>query len=100
MRISNDELRIIKSLAEKYFGENCSVYIFGSRVDDSKRGGDIDIYVETDLDKDVILNAKIKFLVDLKTAIGDQKVDVVVFNPKFMKEELIHKVARSEGKKI
>jgi predicted nucleotidyltransferase len=53
------------------------VVIFGSRVDMNKKGGDIDIYIIPEI-KENIFERKIKFLVDLKMKIGDQKTDVII----------------------
>ena len=53
-----------------------AVYLFGSRTDDSKRGGDIDLFIETSDTSDLFMK-KIRFLAKLKRAIGDQKIDVV-----------------------
>jgi predicted nucleotidyltransferase len=50
MRINNETIELIKELANKYFGVDNKVFIFGSRIDDSKKGGDIDLYIETSLD--------------------------------------------------
>ncbi|NWF66333.1 MAG: hypothetical protein HXX81_02580 [Campylobacterales bacterium] len=52
------------------------MYLFGSRVDDNKRGGDIDLYIELDSFENIGKN-KIEFLILLKRAIGEQKIDVV-----------------------
>ncbi len=38
MRLSAKEAEIIKNSAIKYFGSNSNVYLFGSRVDDKKKG--------------------------------------------------------------
>lgn len=76
MRIDPETLRIIKELACKYFGEDAEIRIFGSRLDDTKRGGDIDIYIETSLETG--FEEKAGFLKDLKIAIGDQKIDLLV----------------------
>jgi predicted nucleotidyltransferase len=40
------EISIIKTTIEEYF-PGASVYLFGSRTDPEKRGGDIDLYVIT-----------------------------------------------------
>jgi len=44
MRLKEQEIVKIKDTIIKEFGES-QVYIFGSRLDDSVRGGDIDIFV-------------------------------------------------------
>ncbi len=45
MRLSPKERREIKNVLFQIFGE-VTVYIFGSRLDDTRRGGDIDIFVQ------------------------------------------------------
>jgi len=42
MRLTNKEIKIIKTLTLQTF-KDAIIYIFGSRIDDNKRGGDIDI---------------------------------------------------------
>lgn len=42
MRLSSHEIESIKSVANNVFGENAVVQLFESRVDDTKKGGDID----------------------------------------------------------
>jgi len=66
MRINNETIELIKDLANKYFGIDSKVFVFGSRIDDSKKGGDIDLYIETSLDLKNIVNNKLLFLVELE----------------------------------
>lgn len=53
------------------------LYLFGSRVDETQRGGDIDLLIVPD-DLQDITAKKIRFLVALKRSIGEQKIDVVI----------------------
>ena len=46
------------------------MWLFGSRTDPTKKGGDIDLYIETEINED-ILRKKLKFLVKLGNEIGD-----------------------------
>ena len=48
MRLSNDSMLTIKQAVTLIFGKDAKVYLFGSRTDDAKKGGDIDLYIETD----------------------------------------------------
>lgn len=48
MRLTPKEAEIIRSAARQVLGAGARVYLFGSRADDAERGGDIDLYVETD----------------------------------------------------
>ena len=45
MRLSKRYIEVIKKYFKEFF-ENGEIYLFGSRVDDSKKGGDIDLYLE------------------------------------------------------
>ena len=76
MRLDDQYICFIKETAARYFGDKANVYLFGSRVFDNMKGGDIDLLVSTDEDKMTFKN-KVLFLVDLKKHLGDQKIDVV-----------------------
>ena len=52
MRLTNFEKNTIIELAKKYFGDNTRVYLFGSRVYDNEKGGDIDLFLETGKERD------------------------------------------------
>ena len=75
MRLSEFEIETIKELAEKHFGEGTTVYLFGSRTDENKKGGDIDLFITIKDEKRLNIEAKVQFLAELKTKIGDRKID-------------------------
>ena len=52
MRLASAEVTAIKAAAREAFGEDAVVRLFGSRVHDHLRGGDIDLLVEVDAIKD------------------------------------------------
>jgi len=81
MRLNEYEIESIKQCADKVFGNNVKVYLFGSRVNDDKKGGDIDLYIETE-DCHCLYDEKIQFLVELDKRIGKQKIDVVISRDK------------------
>ena len=78
MRIRQKETEVIKKLAEKHFGPDTRVYLFGSRVSETQKGGDIDLFIMNQDTSRLTLMAKIEFLAELKSIIGDQKIDVVL----------------------
>lgn len=94
MRLKKEHIVNIKNIATKNFGKDVQIYLFGSRVDDSKKGGDIDLYIETDI-KDGLLEKKISMLTSLYKTIGEQKIDLIINN--FSRDKLIYKVAKQEG---
>lgn len=76
MRLTEYEIKSIKEVFSKVFKIG-SIYLFGSRVDDNAKGGDIDLYV-SGVDCENRLDSKIKFLSLLKQKIGDQKIDLII----------------------
>jgi len=66
----------IVTLFERIFSKG-ELYLFGSRVDDTQKGGDIDLLIVPDSLQDITAK-KISFLVALKRSIGEQKIDVVI----------------------
>ena len=48
MRLSHEQVRVIRDVVEGQIGESARVYLFGSRVDDAARGGDIDLYQDAE----------------------------------------------------
>jgi uncharacterized protein len=77
MRLSDFQIEAIKRLAKNHFGQDASVFLFGSRTDDLKKGGDIDLFVQKGNEAALTVEAKIHFLTELKKQIGDRKIDVV-----------------------
>lgn len=80
MRLKQVEIDAIKKTSKMVFGENATTLLFGSRTDDTKKGGDIDLYIRYNPTSKTnnSYQLKIQFLVQLKKIIGDQKVDVLV----------------------
>ena len=75
MRLSNFEVESIVNTFHEVFGDG-SVYLFGSRIDSSKKGGDIDLYLDV-VNGDDLYAKKSDFLIKLESKIGEQKIDVV-----------------------
>ena len=76
MRLSKREIEAILQVAEDIYGTDVKVYLFGSRVDDSRRGGDIDLLVRTTSAKKGILE-RVRMASRIKSLIGDQKIDII-----------------------
>lgn len=75
MRLTDTEIQTIKQTAREVFGPDVRVTLFGSRVRDDRKGGDIDLYIASSMGQD--FDHKIRFLVTLEARMGEQKVDVV-----------------------
>jgi len=101
MRLSSQQVETLKRVSIEIFGPESSLLVFGSRVDNQRRGGDIDLYV-TGFDRTVEqqLDAKLRFLVKVKRELGDQRIDVV-FAPAPGQPILpIHRIAEQTGVRL
>jgi len=78
MRITEQEKNVIIDTV-KSSDPNAKVWLFGSYVDDSKKGGDIGIMILSEkIDKDVMQKIQLRrFICD---RIGGQKIDIVTTN--------------------
>ena len=74
MRLTQPEQKLIKNEIQQ-LDENAKVFLFGSRTDDKKTGGDIDLLVfSTKLDKKQLRSVKWHFY----DVFGEQKIDWVL----------------------
>jgi len=96
MRLSAFEREQIVQAARRHFGTGSRVVLFGSRVDDQARGGDIDLMIETPAPVEQPLQRNAEFLLDLWRRIGEQRIDVVLKTP-VTTPEPIHQIAEALG---
>jgi predicted nucleotidyltransferase len=80
MRLNDFEQNSIKKAFKDVF-KHGEVYLFGSRVDDNKRGGDIDLYIIPQT-KENLREKKSLFLSKLYEYIGEQKIDIIIAKDK------------------
>lgn len=74
MRLSEKEKSAIVQ-AVNGIDPNAKIYLFGSRADDTKRGGDIDLLI---LSQTLDRGDKRKIKFELYEAIGEQKIDILI----------------------
>ena len=74
MRLTHQEQQQIRQ-AIQHYDPQAQVYLFGSRTDPDKKGGDIDLLVIS-----AILNFtdKLNILADLHGQLGEQKIDLLL----------------------
>jgi predicted nucleotidyltransferase len=75
MRLNEQQLEIIRSGVSRHLGEYNGLWLFGSRVDDQRRGGDVDLYVETPTRKP--LKQALRCKIELEEKL-DLHVDLVI----------------------
>ncbi len=79
MRLTDIQTSLIRQKMQQFFGLDAQVWLFGSRVDDDKKGGDIDLYTEPEIQNpEVLVDAKLNFLVEMHRVFGQQKNDLVL----------------------
>lgn len=97
MRLRDIHQKKIIFFAKKYFGEHIKLYLFGSRVDDEKKGGDIDLFLE--LNTDISIEIEMKFLAALTKNVTERKVDLVVKTPSSQPQPIFD-TARNTGVRL
>lgn len=97
MRLSECEVARIKQIIAENFGPDARVRLFGSRTDDTRRGGDIDLLVESSLEREQAFRAKVEALTDLHLALGEQKIDLVTCSVDSEHAPAVVETARETG---
>ncbi len=96
MRLTPQERHLIRQAVCRRFGSLANVLLFGSRTDDSARGGDIDLLVECPEVVESDFLASINLETDLQNALGEQKIDILIHHPG-SEETPLHRIARKTG---
>lgn len=96
MRLTNHQIQVIRQVARQIAGEQFRVRVFGSRLDDTAHGGDIDLMLELTepADNPALMAARVSALVS--RAMYGRKVDVLLSAPNLMRLP-IHEIAFKEG---
>lgn len=76
MRLSSHERAVIRRLRQRHFGR--APRLFGSRVDDTRRGSDIDLLIAIDLTPAQAARRRIDLLTDLWLELGERKIDILL----------------------
>lgn len=90
MRLEPEQREAIVETIRSYDPES-TVYLFGSRLDDSARGGDIDLLV---ISRRITREQLIDVKLDLYDRLGEQKIDLLVTDAP---RTAFQRLARSEG---
>lgn len=98
MRLTDQQRTAIRATVAETFGAGAEVWLFGSRVDDSKRGGDIDLLIKTDqIDAEALTRAEISFLTKIQMKLGEHKIDVLLDYPSRKTRPPIFSIAKQTG---
>lgn len=93
MRLNEKTKNLIIDYSKECFSD-FNIYLFGSRVDDSKKGGDIDLFVDSKVN--IPLENQMLFLKKLYKNVTQRKIDLVVKSPS-QEDKEIFKTALENG---
>ena len=96
MRITASQIHIIKQVVAMFAGEGAQVTLFGSRVDDDKKGGDVDLLVTLNDNVEHPAELAAKISARLIRLFQGRKVDVLLSAPN-LKALPIHSIATYKG---
>ena len=85
MRLTDRQHATLTAAVRRHFGTQARLWLFGSRADDGKRGGDFDVMVQADAaDTALIYGAKLALLADLHATpeFDGERIDVVLWCPR------------------
>jgi predicted nucleotidyltransferase len=99
MRLTPDQIDTIQSTVHAVLGEGAQVTLFGSRVDDNLKGGDVDLMVEVlhVIEAPAVVSARIASRIS--RFMHGRKVDVLLKAPNLL-EQPIHRIASQEGVRL
>ena len=99
MRLSQQTRQIIRDTVREVSGVEATVKLFGSRIHDDARGGDIDLLVELPSIAAEIERKTLPLTARLQVRIGDQPIDILVLDPSTSRQS-IHEQASTAGVKL
>jgi hypothetical protein len=93
MRLTDAQRRIIRAAGLRHF--DVAPLVFGSRLDDARRGGDIDLYIDQPMDACQAQQRETRLWVELQKRLGERKIDIVT--ARAGQERPIDRIARATG---
>lgn len=94
MRLTAEQARIIGRIVREEAGDDAIVRLFGSRLDDDARGGDIDLFLQAahPVARPALFSARI--VARLMRALNGRRIDLVLAAPN-LRALPIHELART-----
>ena len=99
MRLSPVERRAVEVASREAFPAGTRVVLFGSRLDDSRAGGDIDLLVELPgpLPAEELVDRRTRFTARLYRLLDERRIDVVMADAARPDPRAVVEVARRHG---
>ena len=96
MRLSPLQTKIIKKEVVALFGNSTKIILFGSKVDNKAKGGDIDLMINVGKKDNNLWRKALRLNTNIQQKLGEQKIDIII---KYQGQKLqnIHKEAIRTG---
>ena len=96
MRLTSNQVAAIRQSATLLAGSAARVWLFGSRVHDDTRGGDVDLLLDLDVAVAEPAQLSARLAAQVAKSMYGRRVDVVIKAPN-LQHLPIHAVALAEG---
>ena len=80
LRLSEHDKQAIRSVCAEIAGTDARVQLFGSRVRDDLRGGDIDLWIDLPVTNPDKFGLSVRLGTQLQWLIGERKIDILVID--------------------
>ncbi|MHB1591077.1 MAG: nucleotidyltransferase domain-containing protein [Sulfuricella sp.] len=102
MRLQPKEVDAIVQAAREAFAPGTEVFLFGSRLQDAARGGDIDLLVETPeaMSSAELVQRRTRFISRIYRALDEQRIDVVIATQGQQDSRAVVAMAKRDGLKV
>lgn len=96
MRLRQTDITQLRQAVTAIAPDAVAIRLFGSRLDDNTKGGDIDLMIDLNqpIERPALLSTRLA--VSISLAMQGRAVDVILRAPNLL-ESAIHKVAEREG---
>ncbi len=92
MRLTPAQIQTIQSTACAVLGDGARVWLFGSRLDDGRKGGDVDLLIQAQPEPGLLQRARIKNRLEEQLGLP---VDIVTRSPS--QASAFARVAQAQG---
>jgi predicted nucleotidyltransferase len=99
MRLTPQQVIDIRAMVAQMAGATARVWLFGSRVRDDARGGDVDLLLEVDSAVDEPARLAAQLAAKVSRSMQGRKVDVLIKAPNLLHLP-IHTIAVAQGLRL
>ena len=96
MRLTIEQTQLVRKTVDTVLNAPSNIWLFGSRINDDKRGGDIDLFIETQSPCTNRAETICRLYGELVMTLGEQKIDILL-KDKNTVEVPIFEIARQNG---